>query len=109
MDRGCTQFRRMLSCYRVTFDDALVYQFECSSIRESASAPCSLIVYRVQQDRCDSRPFQHADGRPMQFEAATRRLALALACDVLQAIHGRHVQSIVTCGTAQTSPRGAND
>jgi hypothetical protein len=99
----------MLSCYRVTFDDALVYQFECSSTRESAAAPCSLIVFRVRQGQCESRPFQRADGRPMQFEAATRRLALALACEVLQAIHGRHVQSIVTCDTAQTAPPGADD
>jgi hypothetical protein len=86
----------MLTRYRVTFDEALVYQLEFSRMSE-ADGLFSLLVYRVSKDRRESRPLQRNDGQPMRFEAATRRMAMALACDVLQSIHGKHLQSIVSC------------
>ena len=87
----------MLSCYRVSFDAELVYQFECSD-ESDVDGPFAVLVYRVHDDRREITPLRRDDGRPMRFEAASRRLALALACDVLQSIHGKHLTSLVACG-----------
>lgn len=93
----------MLSCYRVSFDEALVYQFEFTDRDAVAgNSPFALLVYRVRNDRRDGGPLRHEDGQPMRFEGATRRTALALACDVLQSIHGKHLKSIVGWDSARS-------
>jgi len=87
----------MLNCYRVSFDAALVYQFEFTEHDDEAvNSPFALLVYRVRDDRRETHPLRHNDGQPMRFEGATRRTAMALACDILQSIHGKHLKSIVS-------------
>jgi hypothetical protein len=83
--------------YRVTFSDTLVYQIAFTASAAQEWSMVTALVYRVLNDGREEEPIRRPDGSPMQFHAPTEQSALALACEVLQAVNGTQPRAIDVC------------